>query len=89
MTSPKDTCARDGCSFHPELILIGETPLPAVYCGDACADVEWFRKALEDSAPTPSVAESWQTLNALERLLNTRSEPFAVGPLIAESLYGR
>ncbi|MFI5995750.1 hypothetical protein ACIBAC_28355 [Streptomyces sp. NPDC051362] len=89
MTGTKDTCARDGCGFLPELVLLGETPLPAVYCGAACADVEWFRKALEDADPTPAVAESWQTLHAFERLLNTRSEPFSVGPLIAESLYGR
>ncbi|MFE6156258.1 hypothetical protein [Streptomyces sp. NPDC057889] len=83
-----DMCAREGCSFLPEIVLIGDAPLPAVYCGDACADFEWLRRALEMAAPSPSVAEALQDLNALERLLNGRVEPMSVGPLLG-SLYGR
>ncbi|MFF2993322.1 hypothetical protein ACFVTC_01910 [Streptomyces sp. NPDC057950] len=87
MTSTENVCARDGCSFLPEIVMIGETPLPAVYCGDACADFEWLRRALNESTPSLGVAAALQDLNALERILNARSEPFSVGPLISESLY--
>ncbi|MEV6537125.1 hypothetical protein AB0M86_47600 [Streptomyces sp. NPDC051639] len=87
MSGTENVCAREGCSFHAELVMIGETPLSAVYCGDACADFSWLRRALEASEPSTAVAECWQNLNALERILNARSEPFSVGPLIGESLY--
>ena len=87
MKDPENVCAREGCSFLPELVLIGDTPLPAVHCGAACADFEWIRRGLESAAPSPSVAEALQTLNALERLLNGRCEPFSVGPLLG-ALYG-
>ncbi|MCQ9134135.1 hypothetical protein [Streptomyces hilarionis] len=84
----ENTCARDGCTFHVELVMIGETPMPTVYCGDSCADFEWFRRAIENAAPSRDVAAALQHLNALERLLNERVQPFEVGPLL-ESLYGR
>ncbi|MDX3145866.1 hypothetical protein [Streptomyces scabiei] len=82
----ENICGRDGCSFHVELVMIGETPMPAVYCGDACADFEWLRTGLESAPPSPEVSEAFQTLNALERLLNGRTDPFAVGSLLG-SLY--
>lgn len=84
----ENVCARDGCNFHVELVMIGDTPFPAVYCGDACADFEWLRRSLDGLEPSPELAASMQSLNALERLLNGRVDPFAVGPLL-ESLYGR
>jgi hypothetical protein len=83
----ENTCARDGCNFHVELVMIGDTPMPAVYCGDSCADFVWLRRALEGAAPTRETAGALQNLNALERLLNGRVDPFAVGGLL-ESLYG-
>lgn len=82
MSSAEAICARDGCSFHAEIVLVGETPLSAVYCGDACADFSWLRRGLESSEPSTAVAECWQNLNVLERLLNDRSTPFEVGPLL-------
>ncbi|MFJ4787180.1 hypothetical protein [Streptomyces sp. NPDC088794] len=84
----EDICARDGCNFHVELVMIGDTPMPAVHCGDACADFDWLRRALEGMEPSPELAASIQSLNALERLLNGRTDPFAVGPLL-DSLYDR
>lgn len=84
----ENTCARDGCNFHVELVMIGDTPFPAVYCGDACADAEWLRRALESSEPSPDVAASLQHLNALQRLLDGRTSPLQVGPLL-DVLHGR
>jgi len=88
MSGTEDICARDGCSFFAELVLIGETAFPAVYCGDACADYMWLRRALEGMAPSSDVAGALQILNALERLLNGRVDPLQVGPLLG-ALYGR
>lgn len=84
----ENTCARDGCNFHVELVMIGDTPMPTVYCGDSCADFMWLKRALEGMEASPELAASIQSLNALERLLNGRSDPLAVGPLLG-SLYGR
>ncbi|MGW1270720.1 hypothetical protein [Streptomyces sp. NPDC002491] len=83
----ENICARDGCTFLVELVMIGDVPLPTVYCGDACADFEWLRRALEECDPSSGVAASLQHLNALKRLLDGRVDPFAVGPLL-RSLYG-
>ncbi|MFE2883176.1 hypothetical protein [Streptomyces sp. NPDC059272] len=83
----ENICARDGCNFHVELVMVGDMPFPAVYCGDSCADAEWLRRALESAEPSADVAASWQHLNALQRLLNGRTSPLQVGPLL-ESLYG-
>lgn len=88
MKDPENVCAREGCEFLQEMVLIGDTPLPAVYCGAGCSDFEWLRRGLETAAPSPSVAEALQYLNALERLLNGRVEPMDVGPILG-SLYGR
>ncbi|MEU5765042.1 hypothetical protein ABZ782_03850 [Streptomyces asoensis] len=84
----QNICARDGCNFCVELLMVGDTPMPTVFCGDACADFEWLRRGLENAEPSRVVAAALQHLNALERLLNGRVDPFAVGPLL-ESLYGR
>ncbi|MFH8803225.1 hypothetical protein ACH4F6_27090 [Streptomyces sp. NPDC017936] len=86
--SDENLCKRRGCNFHAEILMIGDLALPTSYCGDSCADFEWLRRGLEAQEPTPEVASAFQTLNALERLLNGRSDPFAVGPLLG-SLYGR
>ncbi|MDT0470010.1 hypothetical protein [Streptomyces gibsoniae] len=88
MSNAENICARDGCGFHVELVMIGDTPLPAVYCGSACADYEWLRKSLASAEPSPEIAASFQHLSALERLLNGRTDSLQVGPLLG-SLYGR
>lgn len=81
-----NTCAREGCNFHVELIMIRNVPMPSVYCGDACADFMWLKRGLDALEPSPDVAASYQTLNALERLLNGRSAAFEVGPIL-DGLY--
>ncbi|CAK7279911.1 hypothetical protein [Streptomyces misionensis] len=88
MSGIEDICARDGCSFHVELDVIGGTLFSTVYCGDACADYEWFRRTLENAEPSPGVEEAFTLLRELENVLNARVEPFEVGPLLG-SLYGR
>lgn len=87
MTATDNTCARDGCSFSAELVLINERPLSAVYCGEACADFAWLRRGLQSAEASPDIAACWQNLNALERLLNERGTPFEVGSLLG-ALHG-
>ncbi|RRQ89704.1 hypothetical protein [Streptomyces griseofuscus] len=86
MSDAEDICARDGCNFHVEIDVISGTLFSTVYCGDACADYEWFRRTLESADLSPGIEEALRLLNELERVLNARSEPFEVGPLLG-SLY--
>ncbi|WP_327322262.1 hypothetical protein OG735_07030 [Streptomyces sp. NBC_01210] len=82
MRPTDDECEREGCSFFPELVLIGGAALPARYCGDACADFEWLRLTLADAEPSKEIADALQTLNGLRRLLDGRNEPSDIGPLL-------
>ncbi|MER7818449.1 hypothetical protein [Streptomyces sp. NPDC096153] len=81
MTNTDDQCARDGCTFHVELVPIGEGVLPGMFCGPACADFVWVERALTDAEPTPELATALEGLEGLRRLLNGRRHPSDIGPL--------
>lgn len=82
MNQPDYQCARDGCEFVAELVLIAGCALPTTYCGDGCRDYAWLARGLAGSPLSPEVAESIATLAALGRLLDGRRHPAEIGALL-------
>ncbi|TXS47639.1 hypothetical protein [Streptomyces sp. OR43] len=75
-------CARDGCTFHVELVLVANMPLPTTHCGAACADFEWMRRGLEAMEQTPDVAGLRSDLRTVADVLDARTDPTEIGALI-------
>ncbi len=83
MNNPRDDiCARDGCRFHVELVLIADMALPAECCGDACRDFEWLRRGVEAMEQTPRTLAMAANLREVGRMLDSRSDPTDVDRLL-------
>ncbi|OKJ42684.1 hypothetical protein [Streptomyces sp. CB01580] len=80
-TTENTVCARDGCGFIVEPVLVADMPLPATHCGDACRDYEWLRQGLDALEPTPDVVELYGNLREVAEILNARTDPTEIGPL--------
>jgi hypothetical protein len=85
MNAIDDQCPRDGCDFFPMLVMIDGSALPAVHCSDACADFVWMESTLEAAPPSPGTAAALEGLEGLRRLLNGRSDPSEIGPLLGRA----
>lgn len=81
-TTESAVCARDGCRFHVELVLVADMPLPATHCGAACADYEWLRRGLEEMDQTPDVDALYENLRGFADVLNERTEPLDIDYLL-------
>ncbi|MFF9350524.1 hypothetical protein [Streptomyces sp. NPDC014734] len=77
----EDVCARDGCWFRTELVLVANMPLPTAHCSDACRDFDWLRRGLDALDLTPDVAALYTNLRAVADALDARQDPTDVGPL--------
>uniref|UniRef100_A0AAU2VZU0 Transposase n=1 Tax=Streptomyces sp. NBC_00008 TaxID=2903610 RepID=A0AAU2VZU0_9ACTN len=83
MSTTGDTiCARDGCTWFVELVLVADMALPTTYCGDACADYEWLRRGLDAMEPAPDVVSLYANLRGIAAALNARTDPTEIGALI-------
>lgn len=81
-TTEENVCARDGCGWHVELVLVADMPLPTTFCGDACADFEWLRRGLEAMEQTPDVIRLYGNLRDVADVLSARTDPTQIGALI-------
>ncbi|MGW1928271.1 hypothetical protein [Streptomyces sp. NPDC001919] len=79
---PNEPCARDGCTFLPEHVMVANMALPAVYCGDACADFVWLERTLANAPLTEDTIPAWAQMRELREALDARREPAEVGPLV-------
>ncbi|MFE2019978.1 hypothetical protein ACFW9O_18275 [Streptomyces sp. NPDC059499] len=83
MNTPNSAvCARDGCGFYVELVLVDDMPLPTTHCSDACADFEFLRRSLEAMEPAPDVIALYGNLRGVADVLDARTDPTDVGPLL-------
>ncbi|MCX5498996.1 hypothetical protein OG887_06260 [Streptomyces sp. NBC_00053] len=83
MNTPESAvCARDGCTFHVELVLVADMTLLTTHCGAACADFEWMRRGLEAMEETLQVAELRGNLRSVADALDARTDPTEIGALI-------
>ncbi|WP_394435760.1 hypothetical protein [Streptomyces sp. SGAir0957] len=78
----EDICAREGCSFHVELVLVRDMALPAVYCGSACSDFVYLKSKLAMAPPTPETAEAYRAFDDAAEILNARTHPEEIGSLL-------
>ncbi|MFB7235993.1 hypothetical protein ACFCXK_14565 [Streptomyces sp. NPDC056269] len=81
-SDPNEPCARDGCTFLPELVMIANMALPAVYCGPGCADFVWLERTLAGAPVTEDTFLAWVGMRKLRDALDARQEPAEIGPLV-------
>ncbi|MFE5908908.1 hypothetical protein ACFQ6B_07440 [Streptomyces wedmorensis] len=79
---PNEPCARDGCTFLPELVMIADTALPTVYCGAGCADYVWLERTLARAPITEDTPLAREGMRKLRDALDARREPADIGPLV-------
>ncbi|MEU0159866.1 hypothetical protein ABZ154_13725 [Streptomyces sp. NPDC006261] len=83
MSNTRDNiCARDGCRFHVELVLVANMPLPTTHCGDACRDHDWLKRGLEAMDQTPRTLAMVANLREVGRMLSARQDPTDVDWLL-------
>ncbi|WP_329159095.1 hypothetical protein OHB49_08180 [Streptomyces sp. NBC_01717] len=80
-TTTDDICARDGCRFHVEHVLIDNRLYPTTMCGDACRDFAWALEALRAAPDSPEKAEALADMSMYARILSERTEPMDIGAL--------
>ncbi|ROQ27117.1 hypothetical protein EDD98_6774 [Streptomyces sp. PanSC19] len=79
---PNDACARDGCTFFPMLVPVGDWILPAAHCSHACADYVWLERTLAAAPRTNATPDALEAMEELRQLLDERQAPTDVGPLV-------